>query len=52
MPNQENKGYVLTEWNPEDQNFWNTYGRKIANKNLWQNYPVQASNLVQRNCFG
>ena len=40
MPNQENKGYVLTEWNPEDQNFWNTYGRKIANKNLWLSIPA------------
>ena len=40
MSNQINKGYVLTEWNPEDSSFWNNYGRKIANKNLWLSIPA------------
>lgn len=40
MSNQINKGYVLTEWKPEDESFWNNYGRKIANKNLWLSIPA------------
>ena len=40
MSNQINKGYVLTEWNPEDSSFWNNYGHKIANKNLWLSIPA------------
>lgn len=40
MSNQINKGYVLTEWKPEDTSFWNNYGRKIANKNLWLSIPA------------
>jgi NNP family nitrate/nitrite transporter-like MFS transporter len=30
----------LSEWNVEDQQFWNTTGRKIALKNLWISIPA------------
>ncbi|MEI6707418.1 MAG: MFS transporter [Methylococcales bacterium] len=31
---------VLTEWNPEDPSFWETTGKKIANRNLWISIPA------------
>jgi NNP family nitrate/nitrite transporter-like MFS transporter len=31
---------VLTEWNPEDQAFWNEKGRAIARRNLWISIPA------------
>lgn len=30
---------VLDEWRPEDPDFWETTGRKIANRNLWISIP-------------
>lgn len=27
--------YLLTKWNPEDTNFWEKTGKKIAKRNLW-----------------
>jgi NNP family nitrate/nitrite transporter-like MFS transporter len=30
---------LLTEWNPEDQAFWETTGKRIANRNLWISIP-------------
>jgi len=31
---------VLTEWNPEDPSFWESTGKKIANRNLWISIPA------------
>jgi MFS transporter, NNP family, nitrate/nitrite transporter len=30
----------LSVWNVEDDNFWNTTGKKIATKNLWISIPA------------
>jgi MFS transporter, NNP family, nitrate/nitrite transporter len=30
----------ITHWNPEDEKFWNSEGRKIAKKNLWISVPA------------
>lgn len=30
---------VLTDWNPEDQNFWEKTGKSIATRNLWISIP-------------
>ncbi|MEI7494176.1 MAG: MFS transporter [Alphaproteobacteria bacterium] len=29
----------LTNWNPENENFWKTHGAKIASRNLWISIP-------------
>jgi len=29
----------LTDWNVEDENFWESQGKKIANRNLWVSIP-------------
>lgn len=29
----------IQEWNPEDKHFWETQGKKIANRNLWISIP-------------
>jgi MFS transporter, NNP family, nitrate/nitrite transporter len=29
----------ITHWNPDDQNFWEEKGKKVANKNLWISIP-------------
>jgi NNP family nitrate/nitrite transporter-like MFS transporter len=31
---------TLTEWNPEDEQFWQTKGRRIARRNLWISIPA------------
>jgi NNP family nitrate/nitrite transporter-like MFS transporter len=31
---------VLTEWNPEDKEFWDKKGKAIANRNLWISIPA------------
>ena len=31
---------VLTEWRPEDAEFWNSTGHKIAQRNLWISIPA------------
>lgn len=31
---------VLTEWNPEDKDFWESKGKKIATRNLWISIPA------------
>jgi NNP family nitrate/nitrite transporter-like MFS transporter len=33
-------GAVLTDWRPEDTEFWNKTGRKIARRNLWVSIPA------------
>lgn len=30
---------LLTEWNPEDESFWASTGKRIANRNLWISIP-------------
>jgi NNP family nitrate/nitrite transporter-like MFS transporter len=30
----------LTNWNPEDEKQWNSYGKKIATRNLWISIPA------------
>ena len=32
--------YLLTEWNPENEEFWEKKGKKIANRNLWISIPA------------
>ncbi len=31
---------VITEWNPEDKEFWEKKGKGIANRNLWISIPA------------
>lgn len=31
---------VITEWNPEDKEFWEQKGKKIATRNLWISIPA------------
>jgi len=31
---------VLTDWNPEDQSFWEKTGKRIAARNLWISIPA------------
>lgn len=33
------KGATLTNWNPEDEQFWEREGKAIANRNLWISIP-------------
>ncbi|MCK8515813.1 NarK family nitrate/nitrite MFS transporter [Methylonatrum kenyense] len=33
------EGYVLHNWNPEDNDFWQAEGRRIAYRNLWISIP-------------
>ncbi|MBN9604053.1 MAG: MFS transporter [Afipia felis] len=33
-------GVVLTDWRPEDREFWETKGRAIARRNLWISIPA------------
>ncbi len=33
------QGRVLTDWRPEDPQFWQTVGRPIARRNLWISIP-------------
>jgi len=30
----------IKDWNVEDESFWNSKGKKIANKNLWSSIPA------------
>ena len=32
--------YILHDWRPEDKNFWQQTGRKIAKRNLWISIPA------------
>ncbi|RMA41072.1 NarK family nitrate/nitrite MFS transporter [Rhodophyticola porphyridii] len=34
-----NRGPVLTDWRPEDPQFWETTGKAIATRNLWISIP-------------
>ena len=30
----------ISNWNVEDRDFWNSTGKKVANKNLWISIPA------------
>lgn len=30
----------ITDWRPEDESFWETQGKKVANRNLWISIPA------------
>src|SRR6056297_1142058 len=34
-----NSGRVLTDWRPEDPDFWESEGKRIATRNLWISIP-------------
>ncbi|TDL84786.1 NarK family nitrate/nitrite MFS transporter [Meridianimarinicoccus aquatilis] len=34
-----NSGYLLTDWRPEDPQFWESEGKRIATRNLWISIP-------------
>lgn len=34
-----NSGYLLTDWRPEDPQFWESEGKRIASRNLWISIP-------------
>lgn len=36
---QQSKGADIVEWNPEDEGFWASTGKKIATRNLWISIP-------------
>ena len=38
-PAQADSGSLITDWRPEDPQFWETTGRKIAYRQLWISWP-------------
>ncbi|MEP1535642.1 MAG: hypothetical protein ABJQ34_19850 [Paracoccaceae bacterium] len=34
-----NSGYLITDWRPEDPQFWENEGKRIATRNLWISIP-------------
>ena len=36
----------ITDWRPEDAQFWNTTGRRVANRNLWISVPSLLSGFA------
>ncbi|MDE0538300.1 MAG: MFS transporter, partial [Rhodospirillales bacterium] len=37
--NAGRQGHTLTDWRPDDPEFWKSSGRRIASKNLWISIP-------------
>ncbi|MBD3679028.1 MAG: NarK family nitrate/nitrite MFS transporter [Rhodobacteraceae bacterium] len=37
--NSGQRGHTLTDWRPEDEEFWKTKGHAIASRNLWISIP-------------
>ena len=35
MNTKTNSGADIADWRPEDEQFWETTGKKIAYRNLW-----------------
>ena len=33
------RGHVLEDWRPDDTDFWDTKGRRVASRNLWISIP-------------
>jgi NNP family nitrate/nitrite transporter-like MFS transporter len=42
----------LKKWDPEDQKFWETEGKKIANRNLWISIPALLCGFAVWLCWG
>lgn len=40
VPTAKKEGAVLTDWRPEDPDFWAAKGRRIARRNLWISIPA------------
>ncbi len=40
MATQETSGANVTDWRPEDEQFWESTGKKIAYRNLWISIPA------------
>jgi NNP family nitrate/nitrite transporter-like MFS transporter len=40
MNTTKSSGATLTDWRPEDEQFWENTGRKIAYRNLWISVPA------------
>ncbi|MDF7680776.1 NarK family nitrate/nitrite MFS transporter [Enterobacteriaceae bacterium ESL0689] len=38
-PTEPGHHAVITDWRPEDPQFWQQYGHRIANRNLWISVP-------------
>ncbi len=39
MTDKPNPNSKLTRWEPEDEQFWESEGKKVANRNLWVSIP-------------
>lgn len=39
MSNQKQSGVDIADWRPEDEQFWESKGKHIANRNLWISIP-------------
>ncbi|HET6857780.1 MAG TPA: NarK family nitrate/nitrite MFS transporter [Streptomyces sp.] len=39
-PDQYRPGRTITDWQPENEHFWRTTGRRVANRNLWIAVPA------------
>ena len=40
MSNTKHTGADITDWRPEDNDFWETTGKKVAYRNLWISIPA------------
>ncbi len=40
LPELAQEGLVLYEWHPENKDFWETQGKRIATRNLWISIPA------------
>ncbi len=38
--NQYKGGKLITDWRPEDEQFWQQYGKGVAKRNLWISIPA------------
>ena len=46
MNNQKQSGVDIADWRPEDEQFWESTGRHIANRNLWISIPALLCGLA------
>ncbi|STU82986.1 nitrate/nitrite transporter [Klebsiella pneumoniae] len=54
LPEKANRS-VITDWRPEDPEFWQQRGHRVASRNLWISVPclllgVLRLDVVQRGC--
>ena len=38
--NTKESGATLSDWRPEDEQFWESTGKKVAYRNLWISVPA------------